>query len=82
MPPSSESEALKELFLTFAANFPQDQNTFLERCVYDQVSTVAAEAPGVSYEDVVVAGRRCRWARPENASTKFAILFMHGGGYR
>lgn len=81
MPPSKESQALAELYKTLGPQFPQDDNHFLARCVYDQVHTAAAEAPGVSYETTTVAGRPCIWIRPEKASSKHVMLFMHGGGY-
>lgn len=81
MAPSKESQALAELFKTIAANFPSTPNPFLERCVYDQVHQAAAEAPGVSFENAIAAGRPCIWIRPQNASTKHVMLFMHGGGF-
>lgn len=81
MAPSKESQALAELFKTIAANFPSEPSPFVERCVYNEVHQAAAEAPGVSYESSTAAGRPCLWVRPENASTKHVILFMHGGGY-
>jgi epsilon-lactone hydrolase len=77
----AEADAVKTLFQTFASQFPQDDNLFIERAVYDQVYKAGAECPGVSYEEVVVADRRCLWARPDNASSKHALLFMHGGGF-
>lgn len=82
MAPSQQSQALVELFNTFAANFPQDGNLFLERCVYDQVYKAGAEANGVSMSSVDVAGRPAVWFTPDGASTKHAILYMHGGGFR
>ncbi|KAK4505753.1 hypothetical protein PRZ48_003718 [Zasmidium cellare] len=81
MAPSQESQALAQLFKTIAANFPSEPNHFLERCVYDQVHQAAAEPTGVTYENTVAAGRPCLWIRPENASPKHAMLFMHGGGF-
>lgn len=81
MPPSKESVALKELFKILAAQFPQNDNPFLERAVYDQVHTAAAECPGTTYSDLTVAGRPCLWITSAQASAKHVILFMHGGGY-
>ncbi|KAF2099230.1 hypothetical protein NA57DRAFT_56843 [Rhizodiscina lignyota] len=82
MAPSKESGALAELFKSFAQNFPDDGNVYKQRAIYDQVHKAASEAPGVSYEDIHIAGGiPCKWVRPEGASKKHAIVFMHGGGF-
>ncbi|KAK3717450.1 ATP synthase mitochondrial F1 complex assembly factor 2 [Vermiconidia calcicola] len=81
MAPSKESAALKELFEGFAAAFPADGDPYLSRAIYDQVHKAATEASGVAYEDTTAGGRPCIWIRPESASTKHVILFMHGGGF-
>ncbi|KAK3703257.1 hypothetical protein LTR37_014597 [Vermiconidia calcicola] len=81
MAPSKESAALRELFEGFAAAFPADGDPYLSRAIYDQVHKAATEASGVSYEDTTAGGRPCIWIRPENASTKHVVLFMHGGGF-
>ena len=81
MAPSKESQALAELFKQIAAKSPPDGEPYLARVIYDQVHTVAAEAPGVSYESITAAGRPGLWIRPENASKNHVVLFMHGGGY-
>lgn len=78
MAPSKESQALKELFKTFASNFPADQNNFLERAVYDGVYKAGSEAMCVSYQSTTVAGRDAIWAKPVAASQKHVMLFMHG----
>lgn len=87
MPPSRESQALKTRFEAFSANFPQDGNHFLERCVYDQVQKAGAEASGVTFQDVMISADGldvpCKWVRPDGTSaSKHVILFMHGGGFR
>jgi acetyl esterase/lipase len=79
MAPSEESKALAKLFALIKEKVPEDP--YLARVLYDQVHTVATEAPGVSYESVTVAGRPGIWILPKDASPKHAILFMHGGGY-
>lgn len=81
MPPSQQSGALAELFKELAAQFPQDGNSFIERCVYDQVHKSASEAAGVWYEDVRIAKRPCKWVRPYDATSSRMMLFYHGGGY-
>lgn len=81
MPPSKESGALKELFITIGSQFPSDGNAFLERACYDQVHRAASEAAGVSYRDDNIAGRPCLWFYPANASTKHVMLYFHGGGF-
>ena len=81
MAPSQQSKALAELFKQFGAAFPADGDPYLSRCIYDQVHTAASEATGVLYEDVTVADRPCLWIRPQDASTKHVVLFMHGGGF-
>jgi acetyl esterase/lipase len=81
MAPSKESEALGEWFKTFAANAPADGDPFITRCIYDTVHTVAAEAPGVTYESITAAGLPCLWISPQSASKQHVILFMHGGGF-
>lgn len=79
-------DPLRDLFVTFGKNFPQDDNLFLERCVYDQVSRAGTEADGVSIQDVTISANGlavpCKWFTPQNASRKHVIMFMHGGGFR
>lgn len=83
---ATHEDPLRDLFITFGNSFPQDDNLFLERCVYDQVSRAGTEADGVSIEDVVVSTNGlkvpCKWFRPAKASQKQVIMFMHGGGFR
>lgn len=78
MAPSKESGALAELFKTLSAQFPSEPNPFIERAVYDQVHTAATEAPGVTYESVLLNGRESLWCRPQGADEKAVTLFMHG----
>lgn len=85
--PSKESEELKRSFQVVAANFPQDDNSFLELAVYDQMVKAGREAVGVSFEDVTVQTDLgpvpCKWIRPEGTNAaKHVMLFMHGGGFR
>lgn len=82
MAPSIESQALKELFKKLTAAFPKDGDPFLTRCVYDQVHTAAAEAPGVSYENIDAGGIPALWITPEDASRDHVILYMHGGAFQ
>lgn len=87
MAPSKESRALEELFKVFAANFPQDGNNFLGRCIYDQVQQAGSEATGVALEDTTISTNNlqipCIWFRPAEISSKNqVILFMHGGGFK
>ena len=85
MAPSKESEALTSLFKQFAAAFPKEDNVFLERAIYDQVSQAASEPTHVSYEDTTITSNSltvpCKWLKPEDAAPNHAILFLHGGGY-
>lgn len=69
MAPSKESEALTHLFKQIASNFPSD-NPFVARALYDKVNTAAAECPGVTYSEDVVAGRPALWVRPMGATPK------------
>lgn len=69
MAPSKESEALTHLFKQIASNFPSD-NPFVARALYDKVHTAAAECPGVTYSEDVVAGRPALWVRPMGATPK------------
>ena len=78
MPSSMKAQDLANLLSGFAAQFPADGNPLLERAVYDQVHKAGTECPGVSYEDVEVAGRPAIWVKPENAAKDKVILFMHG----
>ena len=90
MPISQEAQELEKLLANLAASFPQDGNTFMERCVYDQVVQAGSECGSVFLSHSVI--------RSDNAPTKFvdgimfqplaaspdsknAILFMHGGGF-
>lgn len=84
--PSEESKNLATLFKTFAANFPTDENHYLSRCIYDQVSQAGAECPTVSSEDIVISVDGltvpCKWFRPAGSEkSKHVLLFMHGGGF-
>lgn len=69
MAPSKESEALTHLFKQIASNFPSD-NPFVARALYDKVHTAAAECPGVTYSEDVIAGRPALWVRPMGATPK------------
>lgn len=81
MAPSKESGALAELFIQLGAAMSPD-DPLISRCVYDQVSRAGAECPGVTYEDTLLPNKLpCKWVRPEKASNKHVILYMHGGGY-
>lgn len=84
--PSKESQILAKVFSSIATNFPQDDNYWLARCVYDQVQQAGTECPGVSIEDTVVSGNGlsvpCKWFRPAGTEkAKHVVLFMHGGGF-
>nr|POE56333.1 esterase [Quercus suber] len=82
MSPSAESGALAKLYGQISSAFPKDLDPFSSRCVYNQIEAAAAECPGVSYEDFVLPQDIfCKWIRPEHASQKHAVLFMHGGAY-
>ena len=81
MAPSAQSDALAELFKEFASQFPQDNNHYIERCIYDQVHPAASEATGIWYEDVKIGGRLCKWVRPQDATSSRMMLFFHGGGF-
>lgn len=86
MPPSAESAALKSLFQSLSANFPHPDtgNVFLERTLYDQVSTVSTEPGDVTYSDRRTTGEspvRYLWISPKDASNHHAMLFLHGGGF-
>ncbi|EMC93385.1 hypothetical protein BAUCODRAFT_239045 [Baudoinia panamericana UAMH 10762] len=84
MTPSKESGVLTDLFRRISAHSPTTENIYLERVLYDQVESVATEVPDTSYEDITLPGehhRPAKWIMPLSASSKHAILFMHGGGY-
>ena len=86
MPPSKESAALKSLFQTISANFPPPgtDNIYLERALYDQVSTASSEPENTTYADRSTSTSppvRYLWIEPQNASSNHAILFLHGGGF-
>lgn len=84
MAPSKESEALTHLFKQIASNFPSD-NPFVARALYDKVNTAAAECPGVTYSEDVIAGRPALWVRPMGATPKkvsstqkrFLVVLLH-----
>lgn len=87
MAPSKESQALAKLFKVIATNFPQDGNSFLARCVYDQVQRAGAEAPGVALETVTITANGLQvpsiWFKPTGTeSSKHVLLYMHGGGFK
>lgn len=84
--PSKQSGALKQLFQTISANFPPsaDDNVWLERGLYDQVSKASTEPENVTYADKQTSGNnpvRYLWISPKDASHTHALLFLHGGGF-
>jgi len=81
--PSQESSALATSFTQIKQHFPADLNKdrFTARALYDQLDRCATEIPGVSYEDITVAGRPAKWLRPVSSSPNCAILYLHGGGF-
>jgi acetyl esterase/lipase len=79
--PSQASSALSSLFIQLGAAFPADENSFVERCVYDQIHTAAAECPGVTYDEETIGGRPCLIVTPAKSSEKHVMLYFHGGGY-
>lgn len=66
---------------------PEDDNAFLARVVYDQLTTIACEASDVTYEDISLPSEAgnyrgpAKWVKPLQASKDRVLLFMHGGGY-
>ena len=90
MPISPEAQQVETLLKTIASSFPQDDNHFLGRCVYDQVAKAGGECDGVLLKDIHVRSESAPSKyvqaivfQPINASpdSKHAILFMHGGGF-
>lgn len=85
MAPSKEAGLLVDMFKKLAATMPEEP--FMQRSLYDNLQNLATEASGVTYEDVTLpnTGKQYRgpakWAKPKDASTEHALLFMHGGGY-
>ncbi|KJY01102.1 alpha/beta hydrolase like protein [Zymoseptoria brevis] len=79
--PSQASSALADLFIRLGAAFPADENSYIERCVYDQIHTAAVECPDVSYDETIIADRPCLCVKPAGASQKHVMLLFHGGGY-
>lgn len=49
--------------------FPEGNNPFLQRLIYEGVQKAVAEAPGVSYESIVVVNRTCLYITPIDASS-------------
>ncbi|KNG80617.1 hypothetical protein ANOM_011138 [Aspergillus nomiae NRRL 13137] len=87
--PSIESQALGRLYESKAsrmkANPNLDRATILS--LYEEEQSCAAEAPGVTYEDVNVRGRPGIWAAPvsllsqSNENQQSVIIYIHGGGF-
>ncbi|KAL3462834.1 Alpha/Beta hydrolase protein [Aspergillus heterothallicus] len=87
--PSIESQALGRLYESKArrmkANPNLDRATILP--LSEEEQSCAAEAPGVTYEDVNVRGRPGIWSSPvglplqSNANQQSVILYIHGGGF-
>lgn len=84
MAPSNEAGAIRSLFDNISANYPSasSQNLWLERALYETVTSLATECPGVTYEDKVTdTGIGYKWIQPREASTRHVMLFLHGGGF-
>jgi len=47
----------------------------------DAFGEMTAEPDAVTWQDVEVAGRPCRWAIPEGGSDDRVLQYVHGGGY-
>ncbi|KAK3111655.1 hypothetical protein LTR53_012876 [Teratosphaeriaceae sp. CCFEE 6253] len=85
MPPSKESDRLKDLWRFIVRHSPDDANNVaLERIVYDQISTASSEPTDVTYEDITIDVNHrgpAKLIRPLHASKAHVLLFCHGGGY-
>ncbi|GEL20038.1 alpha/beta hydrolase [Pseudonocardia asaccharolytica] len=81
--PSRESDALRAQFQQMseilAANPQMDMATL--RNLFETLHLLAAEVPGVSYEEADAGGVPALWCRPEGAATDAAIFYTHGGGF-
>jgi epsilon-lactone hydrolase len=81
--PSTESGALRAHYHSLnermAANPQMDLATL--RDLFEGIHVRAAEAPGVTYEEVDAGGVPALWCRPGNPTAGSAILFTHGGGF-
>lgn len=51
------------------------------RDAYDQIIGQVPPPEGVAFEAAIVGGVPGYWARPQGASDRSAILYLHGGGY-
>jgi len=61
MSPSTESQSLANLYQQISQAFPADGNVQESRFIYENLQQVAKEAPGVTFEEDVVADRPCLW---------------------
>jgi acetyl esterase/lipase len=83
MTTSTESGALRELYLSLADRFAASPDMSLEqlREMFDIIGHQQAEPTGVTYEEVTTGSRPAMWAFPDGAVDGRAILYTHGGGY-
>jgi epsilon-lactone hydrolase len=81
--PSRESDALRAHFQEMSDRMAADPEMDLPslRYLFEAIHQRAAEAPGVSYEEVDAGGVPAMWCRPEGAVDNAAIFYTHGGGF-
>ncbi|KAK4497437.1 hypothetical protein PRZ48_011888 [Zasmidium cellare] len=80
MPPTPESQALASLFASLRADMSPTTTLPTHRALSDQTWSVGAEPKDVTYEETSLGNSPCLRIRPQNASPKHALLYLHGGG--
>lgn len=81
MPPARESQALANLFTQLRSTITPSTDILTIRALSDLTWSVGAEPTSVTYEETTLGGSPCLKVHPQNASSKHALLYFHGGGY-
>ncbi|MET1072916.1 MAG: alpha/beta hydrolase [Umezawaea sp.] len=81
--PSTRSDALHDLLTSMTERTAANPEMGLPelRGILEELSTLAAEPTGVTYEDVVAGGRPALWCNPVGAAEDRVVLYFHGGAF-
>lgn len=79
----AQKDGLREWYQSFSDRVAANPDMGLDvmREAFEQIHTVAKEAPGVTYEDVDAGGVPALWCIPPGGASDRAVLYFHGGGF-
>jgi monoterpene epsilon-lactone hydrolase len=83
MTASPQADELRKQLTSLAKRAADNPDMGLDamREMFDTLSRLQAEPTDVTYEETAVGDRPALWARPLNAVSGRAVLYIHGGGF-